>query len=244
MEIVRIPEDTLGVENKGTVLEIIDKRANQDVVQAYLLSERIKKDLIVANLREVKRLMGDYASDVDPGDLEVDLMEGEFGSGTIKGKVVELCLPADSAVVESILPVVDVLFPETNINDKDTKAREVANAVLSSTVFHEGTHAMIDSKPGSKMSRDLEIDDPDGETGTMIDEGITYALQGIYAKENYLIPDVKQDDRIEVQVRKRLGERLRPKIKEFIDGGKAIDKEFLQICLKELEQVKIEKQQQ
>ena len=217
-------------------LSIADKRSEPDNVQIHLLSERIKNDHVVDTLVEIKRMMGQYSSNVDPGDIPVELVDGEWGSGEYSKGVLNVKLPSDNKVVELVTPFAKSL----NIPDRDLDdvAREAANAALSSTVLHEATHVLIDSKPGSKMSADLEIGDPNGETDTMIDEGITYALQGIYAKEPYLVPDETRDEgRKEVRIRKKLGGRIRPRVKELLDNKGVVDKKFLKYCLETLREV-------
>ena len=217
-------------------LSIADKRSEPDNVQIHLLSERIKNDHVVDTLVEIKRMMGQYSSNVDPGDIPVELVDGEWGSGEYSKGVLNVKLPSDNKVVELVTPFAKSL----NIPDRDLDdvAREAANAALSSTVLHEATHVLIDSKPGSKMSADLEVGDPNGETDTMIDEGITYALQGIYAKEPYLVPDETRDEgRKEVRIRKKLGGRIRPRVKELLDNKGVVDKKFLKYCLETLREV-------
>ncbi len=65
-------------------------------------------------------------------------------------------------------------------------------------------------------------------------------MQGIYAKEPYLVPNIKPDDRREVKIRKKLGEKIRPKIKELMDKNESMGKDFLKYALGVLEQVKVE----
>ena len=225
------------IEIRG--LEVIDRRENPDVVQSHLLSERIKTDRVVETLEDIKKMLGSYATDAVSASIPIVLSDGQWGSGKYANGVLEVALPADQEVVELMKPFAESLkIPGEEI---ENVAREVANAALSSTVLHEATHVLIDSRPGSILSRDLGVEDPNGEISTMIDEGITYALQGIYAKETYLIPDEKQDEgRQEVRFRKVLGVRIRPRVKELLDSNKIMDKEFLRYCLETLEQVKAE----
>ena len=51
-------------ESGAKGLDIVDQRKNPDVVQAHLLSERIRKDRVVAALEDIKKMAGGEAGNI------------------------------------------------------------------------------------------------------------------------------------------------------------------------------------
>jgi hypothetical protein len=222
-------------------IKVVDRRKIPDKKQQHRLSEYLRREGIVSDLLKVRLLLGEYSS-VDPKELSVAIVEGKIGNGTIKGKVIELEMPPKIQALDELREMLGEMVGDL----KDDQLIELLMAVSSSTVFHEGIHGLLNSKPGSKFHQTLEkisgIEDPQAERSTLLDEGLTYALHGIYAKSvepiGSLEPKINDSDNELVKRRKKLGQILRPKVESYANEGKTLDRDFLEFALECLVKVK------
>ncbi|MFZ3068883.1 MAG: hypothetical protein WA052_01020 [Microgenomates group bacterium] len=221
---------------------IEDMRQDGDSVQVFLLTERLKTDEVDLALGKVKRLFGDY-SPIETKDLSIKLTDGRVGEGQQIGNgVIEIQLPKDEEAINEMKLALGTALQGVEENEKDAKCREIINATCASTVLHEGVHGLLDSKPGSKFAQAFErisgLENEHGKDSTLLDEGIAYAVQGIFAPEiqplGSFAPVVREGEREEVVNRKRLGEIIRPKVKEYLDFNKTIDDDFFNFAAQEM----------
>lgn len=227
-------------EQKRFKFQISDAREKPDPGQELALAERLEADEVDIALQETKEFLGDY-SQTDPPELSIKMIEGNLGQGTIRDKVIEIEMPAMDKAIDRLQEILQPRFEELS----GEQCREIFLALCASTSLHEGIHGLLDSTPGSKFARDLErvsgIKDPGGERSTLLDEGIAYAAQGIYAPKiepvGSLAPRAKETDEEIVKKRKRLGERLRPKVTEYLEEKKTIDESFLFFATQSLSEV-------
>ncbi|HOZ03489.1 MAG TPA: hypothetical protein PKX78_03275 [Candidatus Woesebacteria bacterium] len=135
----------------------------------------------------------------------------------------------------------------------DDEALELLYTIGAQTILHEGTHALIDSKPGSIFAKALEkggFENQEGRDSTLLDEGLTYAIQNYFAPNNeklgklvvqsYSLEQLKDEPDPEikkVQKRKYLGNILTPLVSEYFDGGRNLDEEFFERAFIYLAQV-------
>lgn len=214
-------------------MKVDDARESKNAVQQFALSERLRRDKVDLALVQTYRFLGEYAVN-NPQDLKIRLVDGKIGEGTIREKVIEVQQPGR----EQAISVIEPLLKDIKDESKDRVAEELATALTASTVLHEGVHGMLDSRPGSKFASDFEtvtgFPNEQGRTSTLLDEGIAYAVQGIYAPDiepiGSLIPVARERDGREVRQRKMLGEKLRPVVEEYINAGKEIDADFFKIA--------------
>lgn len=221
---------------------IEDMRETGDTVQALLLSERLKTDEVDLALGKTKTFLGEYST-VQPKDLSIRLVEGRLGEGQLlAGGIIEIQLPKDNEAVNEMKLALASALDSIEEDKKDTKCREIINASCASTSLHEGVHGLLDSKPGSKFAQDFErvtgMENEQGADSTLMDEGIAYAIQGIFAPEipplGSFVPVAREGEREEVVLRKRLGEAIRPKVKEYFESNKPLDDEFLSFAAQEM----------
>lgn len=226
---------------------VIDKRIAKDEKQVADLMERMKADKVGEGLETAYKLLDGYAQ-TKPGELRVEFIDGAVGEGTIEGRTIELQLPNQEATITQLRGFVEQRLPGQGEPVITNTTQELACALVGSTGLHEGVHGLLDSKPGSKFAQDFEkvtgLSNEQGIRTTLLDEGIAYAIQGLYAPEiqsiGSLAPVAKDGERPEVAIRKRLGETLRPKIKEYIDVGRSIDSEFLLFAGQEIARLESE----
>lgn len=216
-------------------LRIEDSRQNKDASQQFVLSERLKADQVDVVLHQAHDFLGEYAGN-RPQDLGIKLVDGKVGEGTIKGTVIEIQMPGREQAISETRVIIEPLLKNTEDKDKDKIAGELAIALTASTALHEGVHGLLDSRPDSKFASDFEeitgFSNEQGRASTLLDEGIAYAIQGLYAPDfeplGSLAPDARETDEGPVKQRKILGEKLKPLVKEYIDGGKSIDADFFE----------------
>lgn len=181
-------------------------------------------------MHQVKKLFGEF-SPIEPQELSVAMVEGNIGNGTTQGKVIEVQMPQTLQALQKLKEMLGEILDEL----KDEQLKEFLMAISSSTVLHEGIHGLLDSKPGSRFHNTLaeisEVEDIKAERSTLLDEGLAYALQGIFSKSvepvGSLEPQIKDSDDEILKKRKILGQKLRPKVEEYLSEGKALDKEFI-----------------
>lgn len=215
-------------------LKVGDVRETKDAGQQLALSNRLQEDKVDLALVDTKKLLGAYST-VEPGDLSIQITEGKIGEGTIKGTIIQIQLPRREQVAKEMKTMLGPIMANIQKSEGDVKCEEIAIAVSASTVLHEGVHGLIESKPGSMLAQDFErvsgIVNKNGEASTLLDEGIAYAIQRIYAPEvepvGSLAPIARETDNGEVRLRKGLGEKLEPKVKEYLDQERAVDDSFL-----------------
>ena len=216
-------------------LQVEDSRQSEDASQQFALSERLKADKVDVALHQTHEFLGEYAA-TRPQDLSIRLVDGNLGEGTINGSVIELQLPGKEQAVAETRGFVEPLLKEVGDENIDSLAGELATALTASTALHEGVHGLLDSRPGSKFSSDFEVvtgfPNEQGIASTLLDEGIAYAIQGIYAPDiepiGSLAPVARETDEREVRQRKVLGEKLRPVVQGYLDEGRSIDEGFFE----------------
>lgn len=214
-------------------IRVDDTRKKKDTSQQFALSERLKIDKVDLALLDTKGFLGKYSA-VEPNDLSVRIMGGKLGEGTIQGTVIEIQLPPQDQAIAEMRTMLESILEDIPGEKRDAKCKEIILASSASTVLHEGIHGLLDSKPSSHFAHDFEetsgIQNKNGEIATLLDEAIAYAIQGIYAPEvdplGKLTPSSKETDHNEVGLRKDLGEKLRPKVEEYLEEKKTIDSEF------------------
>lgn len=216
-------------------MRVDDARQSKDAAQQFALSERLKADNVDLALFQAHKFLGEYSGS-EPQDLSIQLVDGKIGEGTIKGKVIEIQLPGREQAISETRGFIEPLLKDIKDENKDKVAEELATALTASTALHEGVHGMLDSRPGSKFASDFEavtgFPNEQGRASTLLDEGIAYAVQGIYAPDvepiGSLTPVAGETDERELRQRKVLGEKLRPVVKEYIDADKSIDADFFE----------------
>lgn len=216
-------------------LQIEDGRQGKDAYWQFALAERLKAGRVDLALLQTHKFLGEYTTK-HPQDLSIKLVDGNIGEGTINGSIVELQLPSREQAITETRGFIEPLLKDASQENKDKIAGEIATALTASTALHEGVHGLLDSRPGSKFSSDFErvtgFPNQQGRASTLLDEGIAYAIQGIYAPDvepiGSLSPVARETDEREVRQRKVLGEKLRPIIQECIDNGKSIDTDFFE----------------
>lgn len=214
-------------------MQVEDTRKEKDPGQQFALTEGLRADEVDLALLKAKRFLGVYSS-VEPNNLSVRIVDGRVGEGTIQGAVIEVQLSPRGQAIAEMKSVLGPILEEVQVEDRDAKSEEIVLALFASTVLHEGVHCLINSRPDSLFARDFEevsgIENENGEISTLLDEGIAYAVQGIYAPVveplGSLAPSAKETDSDKVRLRKDLGEKLRPKVKEYFDHERVIDNEF------------------
>ncbi|MBP8591553.1 hypothetical protein KBI33_03795 [Candidatus Shapirobacteria bacterium] len=216
-------------------MKVKDARQRKEASQQFALSERLKADNVDIALSQTCKFLGKY-SRCRPQDLSIQLVNGKIGEGTIKGTVIELQLPTREQAISEIKDFMGPLLEDVMGKNKNKIVEELITTLAVSIVLHEGAHGMLDSKPGSRFASDFEavtgLPNEQGRASTLLDEGIAYAIQAIYAPNlepvGSIAPAVKETDKELVKQRKTLGEKLKPMIKEYIDSGKSIDTNFFE----------------
>lgn len=222
----------------GFDMQVVDCKRLKDASWQFALTERLKKDKVDFALTQAHKFLSKYAAN-SPDDLSINLVDGNVGEGTVNGNVIELQLPSREQAVVKMREFIEPLFNKTQDEDERNKVSgELVIALTASTALHEGVHGILNSKPDLKFSSDLEavtgFPNEFGHTSTLLDEGIAYAIQGIYAPVvepiGSLAPVARETDEREVRQRKVLGEKLKPVVQEYLDEGKSIDADFFKIA--------------
>lgn len=217
-------------KQKKTNLEISDSRQFPDSEQIKGLGRQIETDGVIKSLGEVKAFFHRYSSR-SPQELSINVVDGVLGEGTIKGNQIHIQLPTRAETISQLQKSLEPNFGETT----EEVAGHLAFALATSTVLHEGVHGILDSTPTSQLAIDFErvsgIQNTGGEVVTLLDEGIAYAIQSRYAKEvepiGILVPRISDQEDPSVKKRKALGEKLKPKVDEYIESDRKIDDDFL-----------------
>jgi hypothetical protein len=238
-------------EIKTSKIEVKDMRGEKaDALQEREFKAKLEGDKVEEKLTQFETFLGSYTKQKVTEGLKVNLVDGRFGSGEVVNGILSVNLPSSS----------EILAVENDNNSKQfldvlTKAgttyKEIAMISASSTTLHESEHMIIDSRPGSKLDEDFQRvtginNDESGHTLSFLDEGIVYAFQLEKDSENDLIQRLEDekpqiDENLTVVVRKQLGEILRSKVKEYVEGGKQIDEDFLKFAGEEMKKLDIEK---
>lgn len=234
-------------EASGFVLDVTDSRENKDTSQQFAVSERLKADGIDVALQKTYEFLNGYTA-ARPENLSIELVDDTNDEdGSIEGKIIKIQLPCKEIMITKIRNSIDSLLSDKKEKDKDKIAEELAIALVSSTVLHEGIHGLLLSRPGSQFASDFEaimgLPNEEGKDSTLLDEGIAYAIQGIYAPDvepvGSLTPVARETDEREVRQRKVLGEKLRSVIKTYIDNGKCLDTEFFRIAGRIISEIQV-----
>jgi hypothetical protein len=227
-------------EAKKTKLMVIDSRNSPDPVQAEKLSNQIEADGILGLLEEIKSFLGKYSTR-SPQELSVNIVDGKLGEGTIRGIQIDIQMPAHTIAIKQLQESLKPSFGEISTEVAGT----LALAIATSTILHEGVHGILDSTPNSQLAADYErvsgTENTDGFVVTLLDEGITYAIQGRYARTiepiGSLAPRINDQEDPDVKRRKALGEKLKPKVDEYMKAGREIDDDFLAFTSQAIKEV-------
>ena len=225
---------------KKPSLEIRDSRKSLDSEQAKNLGKQIESDGILLSLEEVKAFLGKYSSR-SPQELSVNIVDGKLGEGTIREAQIDIQMPGQAEAVSQLQRSLEPSFGEVS----EEVAGELALALATSTILHEGVHGILDSTPISQLATDYErvskTPNTNGRVVTLLDEGIAYAIQGRYARKaepiGSLTPRTNEQDSPEVKRRKALGEKLKPKVIEYMKASQTIDDKFLAFAAQVIKEV-------
>lgn len=229
-------------EAKKPVLKVVDSRKSPDAGQTEKLGDQIEKDAILGSLKEAKAFLGKYSTK-SPQELMVNIVDGKLGEGTVRETQIDIQMPSQADAVSQLQTSLEPNFGEVSVQ----VAGELALATATSTILHEGVHGILDSTPTSQLAADYErvsgLPNTDGEVVTLLDEGITYAIQGRFAREvepiGSLAPRISEQDSLEVKKRKALGEKLKPKVVEYMEASQTIDDKFLAFASQAIKEVEI-----
>jgi len=236
-------------------IEVKDSRGEMaDAVQEGEFKKRLENDKVEEKLTQFEKFLGDYTKQKVSEGLKVNLVRGPIGSGEVVNGVLFVNLPNRGEIVTATNNPNNEQFLKV-LTDAGTNYEEIAMISASSTTLHESEHMLIDSRPGSKLALDFEnappleekIDlDKGGHMLSLLDEGITYAFHLEKDSENKLITKLEgmkpqENKSVVIEMRIHLGEILRPKVKEYIDGENKIDEKFLVFARGEMKKLDIEK---
>lgn len=225
-----MPQQEVGVEKQRFNIPIVDTREQSFPKQTEALQRRLIEDKVDIALLQARQFFGKYAQQ-EAKDLAIKIIPGErIGSGQAIDKLIELETPTPEKLEE----IRKQPHPDFGVLSAE-QYNPLVTAVESSIVLHEGTHALLDSKPDSQFAADLEkvsgMQNQDGQIATLLDEGIAHGVQGLYAPYiepvGSLAPCVNSTDSFMHQTRKTLGDSLRPLLSEYITQGKTLDAAFL-----------------
>lgn len=217
---------------------IRDKRVGGDEKQLDPLIKRLEKDGVTGALEETNKFLGKYSSDNKFSEFSIILTGGNVGNGQYTGSnSIEVQMPSQDRVITQMRPFVKMIQGMTN-EEIDDKSQELALILTTSTILHECVHLLVNSKPGSSLANDFErvsrLSNEGGKKSTLLDEGLAYAIQGIFTAKDTsfgdLTPRNKDGETPEVSLRKSLGGKLRPKVVEYMKNGKPIDDAFLRFA--------------
>ena len=236
------PEDK--VETERHIVKVEDARQKKDAGQQFALSERLKQDSVDTALYQAKGFLGSY-SQTEVDALSINIVDGDTGEGTIKGDVIEVQLPGREQAIKKMRTALEPVLASVPDDRKNACCEKIVYAVTASTVLHEGIHGLLNSGPESQFARDFErvsqLPNEQLRLSTLLDEGVTYALQDTFAPSveplGGLTPAPKETDRPEVKQRKELGQRLKSEVKRYIDEGRGMDDAFLTFATSQLKEV-------
>lgn len=229
-----------GSEVKISKMEVKDSRGEKaDTIQEGELKAKLESDKVEEKLTQFEDFIGKYTKQKVSEGLEINIVYGPVGTGEVVEGILKVNLPNSDEIEavskdEKSKQFLDVL------RDAGTTYEEVALASVSSTVLHESEHMIIDSRPDSELDKDFETNtgienDEAGHILSLLDEGITYAFQMEKDSESELFKKLEgkkpqTEESYTIESRKKLGLALQPKVKEYLDGGKSIDDEFLKFA--------------
>ncbi|MFZ3069135.1 MAG: hypothetical protein WA052_02345 [Microgenomates group bacterium] len=243
------------VEKQTSKIEVKDGRGEKaDVIQTAEFKTKLENDKVEEKLTQFENLVGKYTKQKVSEGFKINVVYGSAGNGEVVDGVLSVNLPTQNEIDivqndERAKPFLDVL------TKAGTTYKEFSLALASSTTIHESEHMIIDSRPNSQLARDFEsaqpldqkiILDEAGHALSLLDEGITYAFQMEIDSGSELFQKLEGDkppseESFTISTRKRLGEILRPKLKEYIDNGNDIDGDFLKFAGEEMKKLGIEK---
>lgn len=214
--------------------------------EIHSLIEQIVFDLVRDHWQKIHQLLGACASDNDPSQLSIKIEDGsEIGSAEVvfdnDGAVsIVLICPSEDLGVEKLKQE----FLKAGIDYDKEVLRKLFYTAQSQTIFHEGIHVLLESKPGSVLAKAVEAlgySNKNNCHATLLDEGITYACQDIFApvveplgKLEYQLDEGATDI---VNLRKKLGRLIRPLIQKYLENNQEIDQAFLSDSAAFMEQV-------
>lgn len=228
-------------------INLVDHREISSINESQLLQERLRKDHVSENWCRVQVFFGKYGTQFDPNTFVVRLTDGNLvGQAevirTSEDKQAEIILKMPNEAV-----AVQFLQAEFKnacyVFDANT-SKEIFYAVQSQTIFHEGIHLLLFSQPSSLLAKRLHdggFSNRDNCHATLLDEGITYALQDYFAPDvnelGKLLYRVDYSSTATIDIRKQLGKLIYPIIQEYLDEKKQVDDIFVQQVINQLELV-------
>lgn len=223
------------------MFDIKDTRTEPEPAQVERIKAALEKYEVGKMLDAAGKFLGKSATIIDQ-HTPIKLVDGEMGVGEKdhEGNL-KIGTPHERELVETL----QSQLSQNGVEATEEQAREIGYAIIATTIGHEKIHDIFDSKPGSLFWEDLKrvssINDPDGARATLLDEGITYAIQGIYAPEikplGSRVPIPQETDNPEVRARKTLGAELKPLVQECLEREKSIDDELLSFASQKLYEV-------
>lgn len=210
------------------------------------LRERIISDLLEVHWQKIHKFLGECTSGNGPSQFVINIEDGsEIGSAEVIVKddgavsIVLFC-PCEASGVEKIRQG----FLNAGLVYTDEVLSDLFYAAQSQTIFHEGIHVLLESRPGSVLARAVEafgFSNHNNCHATLLDEGITYACQDIFAPEVGPLGKLEYqlDEKLtDIQsIRKKLGRLIKPLIQKYLEDNHQIDAHFLSECAALMERV-------
>lgn len=217
-------------EQQRFIIPFVDTRDEPFPEQIEALQGRLTEDKVDIALLQTKQLLGKYARRAAQ-DISIKIKPGErMGAGQVIDGMIDLEMPSPQ-VIEAIRQRPHPLFGVLPAEQFNT----LSMATAASTVLHEGIHGLLNSRPDSVFAQDLErisgLENQYGQVATLLDEGIAYAIQSLYAASvepvGSLAPQINSTDTFTERTRKELGEKLKPLLADYITQGKSVDEVLL-----------------
>jgi hypothetical protein len=255
------------MENNVPKMEVVEKQTAKievrvaqgerivDEIQRQNIERKLDEDGVGEKLIQFENLLGpSYTKQKASEGQTVNLKYGKEGNGEVVDGVLSVDLPDSDEIKATVNDERSKKFLDVLAKAGTTYENFVAT-VTTSTVLHESEHMIIDSKPGSQLAIDFENAQPldqkieldeNGHVLSLLDEGITYAFQIGKDNGNELFQKLEGDkpqveDSFTIATRKKLGEALRGKVKEYVDGGEHINESFLKFAGDEMKKLDIER---
>lgn len=207
------------------------------------VNRRLETDSVRDHWRVIVRFLGQYHSRIDPDTMIINYRTGELGKGEMVNGSTNV-IYIDIPELHSAVAHIQTLLESEGIQTNETLVKNIVHALIAQTVLHEGTHVLFHTRPESPFAQAVEsfgIENKYGMISTLLDEGITYAIQNYYAPSidgygklvlrDCTVDQVREESdpkEKEVLRRKVLGQLLSPLVARYMDEGKAMDLTFIQ----------------
>jgi hypothetical protein len=216
------------------------------------LEQQLETDSIKEHWKQIATFLEPIRSTINPNEIQIDCVPGEMGKGTLSRvdpRRLTIEMPNEQVAIRSLQND----LKSTGVNLTTEEAVSLLYTMQAQTTLHEGIHVLLDSRPGSYLAQAVEntgITNEQGNNSTLLDEGLTYALQNYFAPtfeklgkltvRPYTIDELKAEPNLqkrETLRRKILGNDLSLLVQEYVQAGKKIDDGFIKraiIVLKEI----------